>query len=115
MRAEDAARDELIEARIELEKGGSPLARERQLELYRHMTPGEKLALTLELTGMADTFNRARLRLLHPEADEREITLLLAERKHGRETAAKLRTMDARELAQRERSTPDSCSQRGSE
>jgi len=63
----------------------SPEARALQLELYRRMTPGEKLALVLDLTDTAEIFARAGLRMRHPNADEREITLRLAELKYGRE------------------------------
>lgn len=56
-----------------------------QLELYRGRTPGEKLALVLDLVDAAETFARAGLRLRHPGASEEEITLRLAALKYGRE------------------------------
>jgi hypothetical protein len=58
------------------------------------MTPGERLALVFELNELAEICARAGLRRRHPDADEREITLLLAEREYGPEVAAKLRGGD---------------------
>lgn len=59
-------------------------ARAVQLEIYRRMTPGQKLALVFELIDTSEAFARAGLRLRHPDASERELTLRLAELKYGR-------------------------------
>ena len=67
----------------------SPEARHLQLELYRSMSPGQKLALVLDLTDTAESFARAGIRMRHPGADEREVTLRLAELKYGREWLAR--------------------------
>lgn len=63
----------------------SAAARALQAELYRRMSPGEKLAVVLDLIDTAEGFARAGLRLRHPGEDERAITLRLAELKYGRE------------------------------
>ena len=56
----------------------SPEAEHLQLELYRAMTPGQKLALVLDLIDTAEGFSRAGIRLRHPQASELEITRHLA-------------------------------------
>lgn len=63
----------------------SPEAERLQLELYRAMTPGQKLALVLDLNDTADSFARTGIRLRHPQASEEEVTLRLAAIKHGPE------------------------------
>ncbi|HEX6883091.1 MAG TPA: hypothetical protein VF530_06895 [Planctomycetota bacterium] len=75
----------------------SPAARALQAELYRRMSPGEKLALVLDLTDTSDAFARAGLRLRHPREDERAITLRLAELKYGRELVEPVRSFLASE------------------
>lgn len=61
----------------------SAAARALQLELYRRMTPGEKLAIVLDLVDTAESFARAGLRLRHPDEDEAALTLRLAALKYG--------------------------------
>ena len=61
----------------------SDAARALQLELYRSMTAGQKLAIVLDLIDTAESFTRAGLRLRHPGEDERAITLRLAALKYG--------------------------------
>lgn len=73
----------------------SPEAEQLQLELYRGMTPGEKLALVLDLVDAAETFARAGIRMRHPRASEEEITLRLAALKYDREL---IRTVFGRDL-----------------
>jgi hypothetical protein len=63
----------------------SPAAERLQLELYRAMSPGEKLALVLDLTDTARSFSRAGIRMRHPEAGEHEVTLRLAVLEYGPE------------------------------
>jgi hypothetical protein len=60
----------------------SPQAEGMQLELYRRMTPGQKLALVLDLIDTAEEFSRAGLRLRHPQASEQELTRRLAALKY---------------------------------
>jgi len=62
----------------------SPAARSVQLEIYRRMTPAEKFALVFELIETTEQFARVGIRLRHPGASEREVTLRLAELKYGR-------------------------------
>jgi hypothetical protein len=57
-----------------------PAAMEVWLELLRKKPAGEKLAMVLELSGMAMELARAGERLTHPEASEREIFLRAASR-----------------------------------
>ena len=56
----------------------TPEAARLQLELYRGMSPGQKLALVLDLIETAESFARAGIRMRHPAADEHEVTLRLA-------------------------------------
>ena len=57
-----------------------PAAMEVWIELLREKTPGEKLALTFELTDLAMEMARAGERLRHPHASEREVFLRAASR-----------------------------------
>jgi hypothetical protein len=74
----------------------SPEAERLQLDLYRAMAPGEKLALVLDLIDAAELFSRAGIRMRHPRASEQEITLRLATIKYGPDLA---RTVYGRDLA----------------
>jgi len=57
-------------------------------DLYRRMTPAEKLRRVAELNAAAAAFARAGLRMRDPLADEREILLGLASLRLGRAMAA---------------------------
>lgn len=61
------------------------------LERIRQMTPEEKLARVDDLTTAARTLAAAKIREEHPELDDREVTLRVAERLYGRELVAKVR------------------------
>jgi len=74
-------------------------ARERQLEIYRRMTHGQKLALVLDMIDAAELFARAGIRARHPNASEREVTLRLAQLKYGRPWLARNAPQLAEELA----------------
>jgi hypothetical protein len=63
----------------------SPEAWQFQLELQRRTTPAERLQRALELSDLVRSFARAGIREAHPEASEREVFLMLAERSLGPE------------------------------
>jgi len=60
-----------------------------QIELWRAMTPAQKLELASGLTVAVQRLCLAGIRMRHPEASERECFLRLAIIKLGRELAAK--------------------------
>jgi len=60
-------------------------AMEVWLGSLRRMTPGEKIAATLRLSGMARQLSEAGVRLSHPEADDREVFLRAASRRLDRD------------------------------
>ncbi len=55
-------------------------ALEKQIELYRAMTPAQRLDIALELHEMACDLSRLGIRRQHPKADEAEMNRLLRER-----------------------------------
>ena len=57
-----------------------PDAEERQIEAYRRMTPGEKLALVFRLTDAVDRLALADIRRRHPNADAHEQKMRLGSR-----------------------------------
>ena len=57
-----------------------PAVMEVWLDLLRNKPLGEKLAMTLQLSGMAMEFARAGERMRRPEATEREVFLRAASR-----------------------------------
>ena len=63
----------------------SPEVRARMLEIYARMTPREKMRRVLALTEMSWLMAIAGLRRDHPEASERELRRLLAQRMYGKE------------------------------
>ena len=63
-----------------------PKALEVFLQLYRDMTPGERIARIFELTGFQENLQRASVRSMYPEASEREVFLRVAARRLDRET-----------------------------
>lgn len=63
----------------------SPEVRARMRELYDLMTPAQKIRRVLELTEATWMMAIAGLRLDHPEASERELRRMLAQRLYGKE------------------------------
>jgi hypothetical protein len=63
----------------------SPEVRARMLEIYARMTPREKFQRVLALTEMSWLMAIAGLRKQHPEASERALRRLLAQRMYGKE------------------------------
>ncbi|MBI3447414.1 MAG: hypothetical protein HY049_00630 [Acidobacteria bacterium] len=60
-----------------------------QLELWRQMSPAEKLHLVSEISRAADTMCLAGIRMRHPEASDREIFLRFAIIRLGAELAGR--------------------------
>jgi hypothetical protein len=56
-------------------------ALQRQIELYRKMTCGERIAIGLRLHELASEMARTGLRAQHPGAGPEEIERLLRERR----------------------------------
>lgn len=63
-----------------------PKALEVFLELYRRMTPGERVARIFEMVEFQEGLQRSSVRSMYPAADEREIFLRLAARRLDRDT-----------------------------
>jgi len=57
-----------------------PRAMEVWLDLLRRMTPGERIAAALDLTGFALQMSAAGVRSVFPDADDREVLLRVAAR-----------------------------------
>jgi hypothetical protein len=68
-----------------LSRDTSPEAEQRQIELWRRMTPLEKARLVSSISRAAQMFSLAGIRRRHPDASERECSLLLAELKLGKD------------------------------
>lgn len=62
-----------------------PQAREVYLNLFRAMTPGERVARVFELCAFQQSLQESNLRSMYPDADEREVFLRVAARRSGRE------------------------------
>ena len=62
-----------------------PQAREVYLNLFRAMTPGERVARVFELCAFQQSLQESNVRLMYPDADEREVFLRVAARRLGRE------------------------------
>lgn len=62
-----------------------PQAREVYLNLFRAMTPAERLARVFELCAFQQSLQESNVRLMYPDADEREVFLRVAARRLGRE------------------------------
>ncbi len=56
------------------------------LELQRRMTPSQKVAAVFELTQTLLELQKAGVRQMYPEADDREVFLRAAARRLSRET-----------------------------
>jgi len=63
-----------------------PEALEVFLQLHRQMTPGQRVARVFELTAFQEGLQRASVRAMYPQADEREVFLRVAARRLDRET-----------------------------
>ncbi len=63
-----------------------PQALEFFIDLHRNMTPGQRVARVFELAEMQEGLQRASVKSMYPNADEREIFLRLAARRLDRET-----------------------------
>lgn len=65
----------------------SPEAERAQVELWRRMSPLEKLRAVTEISQAVQQLSLAGIRLRHPEASDRECMLRLAVLKLGRQLA----------------------------
>jgi len=63
-----------------------PKAREVYFDAIRKMSRGERVAKVFEMNKFVDALQRAGVRRMYPEADEREILLRVAARRLDRET-----------------------------
>ena len=63
-----------------------PNALEAFVQLYRDMTPGQRVARVFEMAGFQENLQRASVRSLYPGASEREVFLRVAARRLNRET-----------------------------
>jgi hypothetical protein len=61
-----------------------PQAREVYLNLFRAMTPGERVARVFELCAFQQSLQESNVRSMYPDADEREVFLRVAARRLGR-------------------------------
>ena len=68
----------------------TPEALEVFLQLHREMDPGEKVAQVFEMCEFLESLQRASVRSMYPEADEREVFLRVASRRLDRETMIKV-------------------------
>jgi hypothetical protein len=63
----------------------SPEAWQILLDIYRRMTPDEKLQRTFEMSDFLRSICEAGIRTAHPSASEREVFLRLTQRTIGHE------------------------------
>jgi hypothetical protein len=70
----------------------SPEVRARMLDVYAKMTPREKFRRVLALTETSWLMAMAGLRREHPDASERKLRRLLAQRLYGKELVPDLTT-----------------------
>jgi hypothetical protein len=56
------------------------------IDLYRKMTPGERVARVFEMTAFQEGLQRSSVRSMYPDAGEREVFLRVAARRLDRET-----------------------------
>ncbi len=71
-------------------------ARRRQLELYRAMTPQERLDVALSLSESTRELSLAGLQRLHPDEGDLQLRGRLATFLHGEAVGARLRAALAR-------------------
>jgi hypothetical protein len=74
-----------------------PAAEAVQIEIFRKMTPAQKLALVLELNRRARAFQMAGIRARHPEASEHELNMRLFSLWLDREAMIKVYEWDPEE------------------
>ena len=67
-----------------------PKAFHELIELYRGMTPSQRVARIFELNEAQKVSDRESIRSMYPEADEREVFLRVASRRLDRETMIKV-------------------------
>ncbi len=75
----------------------SPDVDRLMIDLYRAMTPQQRLDISVKLTELASALALADIRRRHPEADERECLLRLATRRAGPEIIKQLCGWDVAE------------------
>jgi hypothetical protein len=63
-------------------------------QLLRDMTPGERAARIFELTAFQESLQRASVRSMYPQADEREVLMRVAARRLDRETMIRVYSWD---------------------
>ena len=63
-----------------------PKALSVYIQLLRNMTPGERAARIFELAEFQEELQRASVRSMYPQAEEREIFLRVAARRLDRDT-----------------------------
>ena len=68
----------------------SPANQRMQIELWRRMSPLEKVRAAAEISRSVQEFSLAGIRLRHPDASERECMLRLAVLKLGRRLACQV-------------------------
>ena len=68
----------------------SPEAWKVLLDLYRKMSPDEKLQRTIEMSDFLRSLSEAGVRADYPEASEREVFLRVAQRFLGKELFEKV-------------------------
>jgi hypothetical protein len=68
----------------------SPEAWRVLLDIYRRMTPDEKLQRTLEMSDFLRSVCEAGVRADYPEASDREVFLRVTQRTLGKELFAKV-------------------------
>jgi hypothetical protein len=71
-----------------------PKTLEVYFELLRDMTPGERAARIFELTAFQESLQRASVRSMYPQADEREVLMRVAARRLDRETMIRVYSWD---------------------
>jgi hypothetical protein len=71
-----------------------PAALEVFIELYRRMTPGQRMTRVFELTEFQASLQRASVRSMYPDASEREIFPRVAARRLDRDTMIRAYGLD---------------------
>ena len=64
------------------------------IDLYRQMTPEQRLARVFELCDLQQSLQIASVRQMYPQADEREVFLRVAARRLGRDLMIKVYNWD---------------------
>jgi hypothetical protein len=74
----------------------SPAAQKRYRELLSQRTPAERLGIAMSLSRAVRELAVAGIRAAHPDASERRVAAMLAERLYGKAVAIRLYGADAR-------------------